>query len=209
MKVFMIHFFVETIVIDNGKFEVAIVSIDLLIFPPLLRNKLVSHFNQKQTNLKFYFSASHTHTGFGGWDDSPIGGLAMGGFQEEVLDELTTKVIETIENAQKNKVEAKLSYTQLNTGELLENRLDKQSAVDNWLRVLKINRTDNKRAVLFSYAAHATNINKDIYQLSGDYPNHLLQQLEGNSNVDFGLFCAGMVGSHRFKWRKEKDFEKV
>lgn len=203
--------YARILVIDNGQFEAAIITLDLLIFPPHLRQKLAKQLSEVNLTIEQTFlSASHTHTGFGGWDNSPVGGRIMGGYQPKVVELLCHKIIEGIKKARATKEPSLISFRKISTKSILENRLDNASATHDWIRLLEIERIHNsKKAFLLSFAGHSTNINAKQLLLSGDYPNNWIKQLEQQEEIDFALFCSGMVGSHRIKWNGFDDFERV
>ena len=202
--------FVNVMVVDNGHLQSAIISIDLLIFPPLLRKELTKRLpNIGWTIEQTYLSATHTHTGFGGWDDSPVGGILMGGYQPEVIDLLCNQILTALQEADRKKTSSKLSYIEISVPNLIENRLDKASNSDSLIRVIQVEQKGGQKGLFLSFSAHATNINKSIHQLSGDYPSEWIKQLEENEEIDFAFYCAGMVGSHRSKQTKQQDFEKT
>lgn len=200
----------QVMLIGNGQQEVAIVMVDLLLFPPLVRQALAQKLPTIGWDInQLYLSASHTHTGFGGWDNSAIGGLLMGGYEAKTIRLISDQIIKAIQAAEKNKQIAELAYAEIPTSGLMENRLDRASATDSLIRAVVVKQESGNQGVLLTYAAHATNINKAIHQLSGDYPRAWVRQLEQDSTIDFAMYCAGMVGSHRTKWMPIKDFEKV
>jgi hypothetical protein len=61
---------------------------------------------------------------------------------------------------------------------------------------MQLKRKDGKNATFLTYSAHATAMSSKFMGLSGDYPAYLTESLE-EENVDFALFAAGTVGSHR------------
>ncbi|MGB0525788.1 MAG: neutral/alkaline non-lysosomal ceramidase N-terminal domain-containing protein [Flammeovirgaceae bacterium] len=197
--------------LKQGQQQVAIISLDLLIFPPLLRKELAKRLPEINFSIEqTYLSASHTHTGFGGWDNSPLGGTLMGGYNQEIMEWLSERILQAITQAKKVSTIAELKYQKIPVEHFLENRLDKTHEVDHWIRLVQVTQVERgKSGVLLSFSAHATNINKNIHKLSGDYPNVWVNQLEKDERVDFGMYCAGMVGSHRVKWMPHRDFEKA
>ncbi len=64
--------YVRILAIDNGGIQCFIISADLLIFPPALKNKIL---NLNNDNRFLYFTATHAHSSLGAWDDSIIGNL--------------------------------------------------------------------------------------------------------------------------------------
>ncbi|MCU0383427.1 MAG: hypothetical protein MUF68_05105 [Cyclobacteriaceae bacterium] len=86
--------FAKVFLIDNGKAKFAIVSIDLLLFPPALKHKLISYKNDLALT-DYYFSATHTHNGFGCWNNSFAGELISGTYNESLLYNISLKIFKS------------------------------------------------------------------------------------------------------------------
>jgi neutral ceramidase len=186
--------FARILVIENDNFRCAMVNIDLLIFPPKLRDELYEKVN-KSTFL--YLSATHTHNGVGGWDPSIGGQLITGKFSESYVDDISARIATAIEKVETQN--SSIQYFETEAADLIENRVNVDSGkIDGKLRGVKVTRFDNSTAVLFTLSAHATSIQSNVLQLSADYPGKTISILEQSN--DFAMFMSGMVGSHRFKW---------
>lgn len=195
--------------INNGSRSLYLISVDLLLFPPALKGKLNELISQEFRIKPFlYFSATHTHNGIGGWHDSVAGELVLGEYEEQWVNEVAEKLILEIKSIEQSMKPSHLSYWQADAHEYAENRLVKGAPYDGWLRGFKLIRNDSSTAHLITYSAHATSISKKSKQLSGDYPAALLESLQKKSN-SFGIFMAGMVGSHRLAGLSETEFELV
>lgn len=195
--------YVRILAIDNGNKPCFIISADLLLFPPLLKNKIEAHFNGKHF---LYFTATHAHSSLGAWDNSTIGNLILGSYHEEWLDRLSNKIISAMELASTELKLASLNYFEADASEFVENRLDPaHGKIDGKIRGLKVIREDGSQGLLASFSAHPTNISHLSLALSGDYPNSLVKKAE-KKDFDFALFAAGMVGSHRVKGISETEF---
>lgn len=195
--------------INNGSRSFYLISVDLLLFPPALKEKLNVLISQQFRIKPFlYFSATHTHNGIGGWHDSVGGELVLGGYEEPWVNDVAEKLIVEIKSIEQSMKPSQLSYWQADGHEYAENRLVKGAPYDGWLRGFKLIRNDSSTAHLITYSAHATSISKKSNSLSGDYPAALLEALQKKSN-SFGIFMAGMVGSHRLAGLSETEFELV
>jgi len=99
-----------------------------------------------------------------------------------------------------------LSYWEADASDRVENRIDRENGeTDGVIRGVRIMRNDSSTAILFTFSAHPTTIEKDSRALSADYPAAVIGRLE--ETYDFGMFMAGMVGSHRFAWVPQTGFE--
>ncbi len=195
--------YVRILAIDNGGIQCFIISADLLLFPPALKNKITA---QKNKNRFLYFTATHAHSSLGGWDNSVFGKLILGSYHETWLDSLATKINAAMDFAVAHLQPATLHYFEANADEYVENRLDPEHGqIDGTIRGFKIIRQDGSKGLLVSYSAHPTNISDLSHTLSGDYPSAFVRQAE-KKDVDFALFASGMMGSHRVKWMQESGF---
>ncbi len=200
--------FVRVMVFDNGMKREAVVSLDLLLFPKTLARKIRNPELLRQLHLDgIYTGVTHTHSSFGGWDNSLVGKQVFGSYDAGLIDSLSKIIADNIKSASANMQTAQLSYIKLAVPELMYNRLDdRNGAIDPWLRVLEVKRHDGKRAMLVSYPAHPINIDSEIRALSRDYPGVLIDRLESAGDTDFAMFMAGMAGSHHLKSMGKKDF---
>lgn len=195
--------YIRLLAISNGNQTIFIISADLLIFPPALKHKIES---LNHSNHFLYFSATHVHSSLGAWNDSVIGNLILGPYNDEWLNSLAAKVNASMQSTIQQMLPSKIEYYETNANEYVENRIDPEhGSVDGKLRGFKIKREDNKKALLVSYSGHPTNISHLSRALSGDYVGALIQKAE-KKDVDFALFTAGMIGSHRTRFTNEKEF---
>lgn len=192
--------FVRSLLINNGEKEVAIVSVDLLLFPPALVEYLKQEF--PRINFDFnnaYFTATHTHTSIGGWLDSFAGRFITGKFDPQRVAYLGDQIIASIQQARANKSAGAIGFQKMATKGLMEHRLDRESeAIDESLRMVMVEKKNGEKGIWVTYAAHPSLIHKNTFLLSGDYPNVMLEELKAGG-FNFAMFSAGMVGSHRPK----------
>lgn len=195
--------YVRVTSIDNGERTVFIISADLLLFPPALKDLLMQKI--KNNNYFLYFTASHTHTSVGGWDPSLLGRILMGSYDQEWIESLASQIVASMERARTSARKATIAYWERNASWYVYNRLDRLAPEDGWLRGLKIIRDDSSTAVLAAFSAHPTLIARKKTLLSGDYPGALVRHLE--SEVNHGQFLGGMIGSHRIEGMKRIDYD--
>src|SRR5882672_9318438 len=76
--------YIRILAIDNGGIQCFIISGDLLLFPPALKNILQFKNTQggRLENRFLYFTATHAHSSLGGWDNSVVGNLILGRYQK-------------------------------------------------------------------------------------------------------------------------------
>ena len=188
--------YVRAIVFSTAQKPVAIVSCDLLIFPPEVTISL----KEKLKTIGFdwsqvYVGTTHTHNSLGAWGKNSVGELFAGKYDQSTVNHIADKVLEAIKKANQNLVSAKVGYAEINAKELVFNRLvgNKLGTTDPFVRVLKIEKQTGETAILTTFSAHATTLNADKNFLSADYPGELVRQI--SQSVNFATFMAGSVGS--------------
>ncbi len=197
------------IAMTNGSSVNVFVSLDLMLFPPSIKNRVNEALKRQGKDYFVYYSATHTHSSLGGWDASLVGRLALGSYHTEWVDQTANDILDNIEKAKTSSLPSATQYWENDASEFVENRLDAANGqVDGKLRGLKFIRADSSKAVIVTYSAHPTNVELLSRVVSGDYPSALTKQLE-KRGFDFGLFMAGMVGSHRLKGIEGTDFERI
>ena len=189
--------FVKSIFLSNGKSSIAWLNLELLIVHPHLAKSIESAVKKSFPDLtQVIFTATHTHSGMGGYMPGPVGELAFGGFQEEIVQMITEKSLEAISKAKMEMDTVSITYRKANAGELLANRFIKDGPTDPFTRQLIFTQKSGQKATLITYSAHATCLSSKFMGLSGDYPFYLMKTLE-EKEFDFALFASGTVGSHR------------
>ena len=186
---------VRSLVFQQGSLTVALISYDLMLTPPAVARAV----RQRLAALGLpncYFTAVHTHHGFGEWQTGPAGTFITGGYNQALVDTLVSQTVASVRRAHKQLQPTRLRYAQYDRAGLVSNRLVKGGPVDPYLRALCLEQ-DSATAVLASFAAHATVLPSRTKALSADYPGAVVRALEARPNVDFAQWAAGAVGSHR------------
>ena len=202
--------FVRAIVFKAGKTTSVLLSADMLIIPPLV----VELLNQKLKTIglntdQVYFGATHTHNSIGAWSPGYTGEMFAGKFDQNMVEHIAQTMFDAIKNASAQVAPATISYGQMYLADMLFNRLvGGKGTIDPFVRVLKIDRKDGKKALFCTYAAHATTLDADKMILSRDYPGVLVDSLEHHS-ADFAMFMAGAVGSMGPLEEAKDDFEQM
>jgi hypothetical protein len=186
--------FVRTLVLATGAKPVAIVAADLLIIPPLVRAELAERLPEIGFTIdQVYLGATHSHNSLGNWSKG-VSAFLYGSYSDSIKHFITNQIIESIRLAVADVQAASLSYQSVHVPEAVSNRLNKGGPVDSILHVLRIDRQDQKKFVLTTFAAHATCFPADSITLSRDYPGRLVDLLE-QSGFDHAQFLAAAVGS--------------
>ncbi|MCC9137861.1 neutral/alkaline non-lysosomal ceramidase N-terminal domain-containing protein [Pontibacter silvestris] len=187
---------VRTFAFDNGQTKAFFVSLDMLIVPMRITAALEKEF--LTLGLKpeqVYLSAIHSHTSFGGWGKKPGIALLSGEYDEQIVQQTTQRIIESIKQALQRLQPTRIGYGSANAASWVQNRLtESRQHRDTNIRFLKFEQAGGKTAILCSFAAHPTILPSMQPILSRDYPGELVDALE--ERIEFAAFSAGAVGSH-------------
>lgn len=196
--------YARMMLLENGDVSALLINVDLLLFPPLLRDRLEARLRERGLNHFLYLSATHTHNGIGGWDDSALGQFVLGDYHDAWVEKTARDIADGIAGLIPEPTS--LASWTVDASEWIENRIafDKGEK-DGLLRGFLLSRDDSTRALFFTYSAHATSIRKESHELSADYPAAVIGLAE--QQFDFAMYMAGMVGSHRFVWSPKQDFD--
>ena len=188
---------VRAIVFADSQKTIGIVSLDLIMVHPKVVQAVKLGLDSIGVD-EVYFSATHTHNGFGGWSPGLASRFVLGGYEEHIVNWVGQQALKALDDANKVKESAKLGYQKIALPDLVANRLDKESgSIDSLFRIVEILTTSNKRALISTFSAHPTSLPRRLLELSGDYPGAYNSNLERSDDVDFSMFCAGGVGSHK------------
>ncbi len=199
--------YVYAVAWQSGGQWYAIVSADLLVFPPAVADYL--HENvQQQTGIAFeklFLTATHTHSSIGGWADRLAGKLMAGGYRREIVEMIARKIMDALKQAQNTAQPlAGIGFGKTDAPELMSNRLSKKqrATIDGYLRCIRWVRNDGSSALLAAYQAHAICVHPRLHDLSRDYPGYFTDSLEQSGKLNFALFGSGMVASHvpNYNW---------
>ena len=186
-------------IFKNHDEKIAFVTLDALLIPPTVTYQLMKRLPSIGYDIHHvYLTATHTHCSVGAWGTSWIGEKFAGDFDQKIVNQLASSILDVIMQAEKNLEPAIIGYAEYDAPELVTNRLvGKDGIIDPWFRVVKIQKKSGSSALLTTFAAHATCLSEVEYRFSRDYPGALVDSLEALENIEFAAFAAGGVGSHR------------
>lgn len=187
---------VKALVVDNGQHRLAFLNYELLIIHPQLAKRLEQKIHETLPIDKVYFTATHTHSGMGGYMPGLMGKIAFGGYDEQVMSMLEKKTLLAIQQAVSTADTVQVHYQKTPAEDFVMNRFIAEDPVDPYIRQLIFTKRDGQKGNFITYAAHATCLSSKFMGLSGDYPKYFTEYLE-EDNVNFAMFAAGTVGSHR------------
>ncbi len=188
--------FVKVLVLGDGHQNIAFLNYELLIVHPYLAASIQTKIEAQIPEIDHtYFTATHTHSGMGGYIPGLMGKIAFGGHDEEIVDMMGNKTIEAIQKALYSQDTVKISYKKTPAPDYVANRFIASDPVDPYFRQLIFTKGGGQMATFLTYAAHATCLSSKFMGLSGDYPFYLTRYLE--EEFEFAMFAAGAVGSHK------------
>jgi len=189
--------YVKTLVIGNGQHTIAFLSYELLIIHPYLAGQVEQAIAREALPIdQVIFTATHTHSGLGGYIPGIMGKVAFGGFEEDVIALFTQKTIRGLKDALASMDTVAITYRKTAAPDGVANRLIENGPIDPYIRQLIFEKKDTTKATFYTYSAHATGLHSRFMGLSGDYPFYLNRALN-EEGYEFAFFAAGAVGSHR------------
>jgi hypothetical protein len=187
--------YVRSFVFQNTDNLVILLSYDLWLIHPDFGAEIKKAIQDRYPAVTGVFlSATHTHSGPGGWGSGLLGKLIMGGSNRELKEFIIEQSLRSVEGALIDVGSAKGAFQKQLTSGMVKNRLDpEQGDTDQWIRGISFEKGE-RSAVLAAYSAHPVYLSKKANALSADYPGRFINFLE--DSVEMGMFVAGTMGSH-------------
>lgn len=200
--------FVKVAALKVNNKMVVMVGADILLMPPEVANQVADMLKPAGlTREQIFFGATHTHQSVGSWSPGIVGETSAGKYQPAIVSWLSEKIKEAILNAISDIQLAKVGSASLHAPDFIRNRMVDSGRLNDQLDFISIEQINGKKAVIGSFAAHATVLGSSNEEFSGDYPGYFQRKLE-KETVDLALFFAGSVGSHT-NTGKGSGFEKA
>ncbi len=199
--------FSKSLTVRVGDKAVSIVAVDVMLLMGDIIDDVYMETGLSQDEI--FFTATHTHSGVGGWFKHPVFEFFYGKYNKVYYDNLKRAIVQSILDSRKNFVRAKVKYDKVDAGEWLENRIYKDipapegagfHGVNPYLTALSFVDYDDPSNILYiltTYAAHATVVRKNVHKFSTDYPGELCAKLKELTSAKAVLFAAGSVGDAR------------
>ncbi|MCK4601695.1 MAG: neutral/alkaline non-lysosomal ceramidase N-terminal domain-containing protein [Phycisphaerae bacterium] len=190
--------YAKAISLSNGPTTVTIVSGDILLFLPELRDAVLARSALLREDV--YFTSTHTHSGPGGYSSRWIDQVSLGRFDKKILARLADAFADVIKRSRENMTAAEIGLgrdvrSPHAARELVQNRLDSSAefATVNALNLYRLGKTGHI-ASLLTFSAHPTCLGRGNHKASGDYPGVVQREIE-RRNGGVVLFAAGAMGS--------------
>lgn len=184
----------RALVLQSGARRVLWIAVDLIGPDP----EMVSELRERLAAIGLRYdavilSASHTHSGPGGFSRSRLFGfLALDSLVPAIRERILRGLTEAARNADRVKAPARVGVGRGEVRDVIRSRTG--LPLDPEIGVLKVVRTDGRPiALLWNYAIHGTLLGKENLLLSGDVTGAASQKLEGALSVP-ALYTNGAIG---------------
>ena len=180
--------------LSNGKQTVTIVGGDILLMLPHLRDAILRQAAVPRREV--YFTATHTHSGPGGYSPRWLTQITLGEHDEAIVESLAGAFAEVITRSRTDMKPARIAAAHaVPTPGLVANRMDKAAAGNSSLACLSVLGADGRHVGgLVTFNAHPTCLGRRSRLISADYPGVVQRGLEKRFGGTW-LFAAGAVGS--------------
>jgi neutral ceramidase len=173
--------FAKALVLSDGKQKFALVTADIVGFPPPVKPALVSQLGAGWSADQIILLASHSHTSIEMNAINPLNTFQIpqiGIFSQRVYEFVMKRLEQVVRDAEGRLVPVTVGTSSIPLEGWNRNRRG-GTVVDNELTVTRIDKTDGKPlAVLVNFTAHPTFMSGEDMQFSGDWPGHLQRTLE-------------------------------
>jgi neutral ceramidase len=189
----------KVLVLDNGVKNFAIITMDILGFPPNVRPMIVKKLDDerwKEDNILLLPSHSHTSLEMFAINDKNIFGMpAIGIYQPELLEFVINNIAQLIQKTDQNLNEIKVGTGQMVLENLNRNRRG-DASVDRELTVTRIDGIDDQPiAILVNWTAHPTIMSDEDMWVSSGWPGYLQRELESWIGKDItAMYYNGAEG---------------
>jgi hypothetical protein len=165
----------------EGKERRAIVTADLLAFPPGFRKAIAAGLADGWQSDQLLLLASHTHTGLDLMALNPKNSFRipeLGIYQKDVADWAVARCVEAVRRAALGPVIVTVGSATRSLDGWNRNRR-RGAAVDRDLTLARLDTEAGKPlAVMVNWTAHPTFMGPEHMEFSGDWPGHLQRTLE-------------------------------
>lgn len=197
--------YVRAFAMGTEDLKSVVFTADLLLSTPEIAGAVRRALSDDLAPDAVFFTASHTHSGPGGYKAGLLWQIAMGPFDEAALQAIVQAHIQAARAALKDMAPASIGHARRRVPGLIHNRVEKDGPVDDEVFVVRLQKLESKAAAAFwSYGCHAVTLPPENLRISADYPGGVASQFEDQDLEVLG-FAAGGVGSANPKIEKPHD----
>jgi len=181
----------RALVLERGGTRVTWLALDLVAVDRALTDTLAERLGTAAGTL--IVSASHTHSGPGGYVSSTMAGLlATDSLDRVVREAIVGAAVAAVRTAEAARAPAQVGVAAVDGPPVITSRLDKP--LDHEVIVLAVRRPDGAPvSVLWNFGIHGTMLGASNLQLSGDVLGAASETVESTLGVP-ALFVAGALG---------------
>lgn len=174
---------VKTLVLARGERKFALVTADVLAFPPQFKAAVIERLSAEGWSAdQIMLLPSHTHTSFDMMALHPgnkFGIPQIGLFHKELFDHTAEKLATVIRLAGQKLTPVVVGSTTVSVLDRNRNRRKGLTSHDTDLTVTRVDTREGKpMAVLVNWTAHPTFMTAEDMLFSGDWPGHLQRTVE-------------------------------
>lgn len=173
--------FAKALVISDGQQKFAVVTVDIVGFPPTLKPELIERLSGAWTAGQLMLLASHSHTSIEMNAINPLNTFQipqLGIYNARVHELVLERLSAVVRQAEQHLVEVKVGTTTSSIEGWNRNRRG-GTVTDNDLTVTRIDTADGQPfAVLVNFTAHPTFMSGEDMLFSGDWPGQLQRTIE-------------------------------
>ncbi|MFA5327879.1 MAG: neutral/alkaline non-lysosomal ceramidase N-terminal domain-containing protein [Prolixibacteraceae bacterium] len=188
--------FTKAVALKVHEQTIVFIGADLLIMPPNITDSVTVKLEKKGIRRdQLVFSATHSHSCPGAWGPGFIGEQFAGKENTNLEKWLVQQISKAIVSAIADLRPASIGSGSFNAENYTRNRLigEKGTKNDDFAYIV-VQQTGHRKAIIGSFAAHATTMGSGNMEISADYPGYWERKME-SSSVDMAVFFAGSVGS--------------
>ena len=173
--------FAKALVLAEGKQKFAIITVDIVGFPPTLKPELIERLGGGWTAGQVMLLASHSHTSIEMNAINPLNTFAipqLGVYNARVHAFVVERLLEVVRQAEKELLPVSVGTSTVAIEGWNRNRRG-GTVTDKDLTVTRIDTIAGRPlAVLVNFTAHPTFMSGEDMQFSGDWPGHLQRTIE-------------------------------
>ncbi len=197
--------FARVIAIQSGKKIACLLGFDALIFNPpiarILEDSAKARFGLDANQL--LFTATHTHSGPGGWGNGFVEEQFSGSPNSRVPAMLIDSTLAAIGRALNSRQPVEYISGSIKAPEYIRNRLvGKKGKIDPEIVYLAFLHDTKIIALFATYSAHPTVLSSHNMLFSGDYPGYFERKIESAINGP-AIFAAAGLGSQTNRGKGE------
>lgn len=183
--------------LDDGRATVSILAVDLLLIDDRLARALLARTGLRPDQI--YFTATHTHSGPGGWGLHPLERLVSGTYDPEAFDFYASTLADVVLRSRRALGAAEAAFVRADRPGLQRNRVAAELGTGDSIAAWVFRRPGagsgpRPIATLAVFNAHATVGHPLPPRLGSDYPGAFAEALREQVDAGEVLFAAGSVG---------------